>query len=346
MRADAEPLVSVIMPVFNGEAYLQEAVESILTQTHRNLEFIIIDDKSADQGLSLIKKYPDKRIQVIENSLNMGISHSLNRGLDAATGKYIARMDCDDIALPQRLERQVAYLEKNHGIDILGSAIRAFGDKEGVWSCQTDHEAIRAQLLFDCPIYHPTVMLRASAINKHGLRYPCGAEDYRVEDYAFWIKSTRLLKSANLSEALLHYRTHRREADALRKKNVDNLRRGLLNELGVSFDEDDFLCHLSVSSHGQYIPELGYIKSVSSWFHRILQANANSGVYAQHALAALLEKKLWNVFLYVNRQKKGAWPVYRATGFALPGDAGVRKKLFNRLISYRRREQMGSKSSN
>lgn len=105
----SHPLVSIVMPLYNSEAFLKETLESLLCQTYSDFELIIIDDGSVDQSLAIVGSYADKRIRLIEQKTNQGIAATLNRGLDAASGKYIARIDSDDIALPNRLACQVAY---------------------------------------------------------------------------------------------------------------------------------------------------------------------------------------------------------------------------------------------
>ena len=116
-------LVSVIMPVYNGALYLREAIDSILSQTHTNLELIIINDGSNDNSEEIILSYEDNRIRYIINEKNSGICVTLNKGLDIAKGKYIARMDCDDISCPERLQMQIEYMEQNPSIGVLGSDI-------------------------------------------------------------------------------------------------------------------------------------------------------------------------------------------------------------------------------
>src|SRR4029077_20706952 len=108
-----QPLVSVVMPVYNGERYLKEAIESVLFQTYKNLELVVVDDGSVDARKTIILSYSDSRIRLVENTKNSGIVFTRNKGLLAAQGEYIATLDCDDIALPDRIENQVNFLEKN-----------------------------------------------------------------------------------------------------------------------------------------------------------------------------------------------------------------------------------------
>ena len=118
----SHPKVTLLMSVFNGQSYLKEAIESILNQTFEDFEFLIINDASKDNSLRIIQSFDDSRIKLVHNSDNIGLTKSLNKGIDLAKGEFIARMDCDDISLPERLSMQVSFMDKNPDIGILSSA--------------------------------------------------------------------------------------------------------------------------------------------------------------------------------------------------------------------------------
>jgi glycosyltransferase involved in cell wall biosynthesis len=205
------PLVSVLMPVFNGERYLREAVESVLGQTYSNIEFIIIDDGSTDNSYELLLEYQhlDNRISLHRHLENKGLVFSLNECIDLAEGKYLARMDADDICLPERIENQVEFLEKNSEIGILGSAIELFHSiraKSQKWIYPLDDLSIKWELLLSSQFAHPAVMIRKSSLYQMDHFY---SQEYSgFEDYELW---TRLLISncgANLEKILLKHRVH------------------------------------------------------------------------------------------------------------------------------------------
>lgn len=193
------------MPVFNGEQYLAEAVESILAQTFTDFEFIIVNDGSTDGSPALLQRFAERdgRIRVIDNERNLGIVHSLNRGLDACRGQYVARMDADDIALPDRLSRQVAVLEAEPGIVALGGALQYIdaGGKEfgAVRQCVTGKSFLK-----QTPMLHPTTVIRRSALEQSGIRYH---DQYRyAEDYYLWLELSRLGRLSAVPEVVLRYR--------------------------------------------------------------------------------------------------------------------------------------------
>ncbi len=214
------PLVSVIMPVYNGERFLCEAVDSILSQTFRDFEFIVIDDGSADNTPAILRQYcrKDGRIIWLRKSKNEGIVAALNSGLDHARGKYIARMDADDISLPERLEKQVRYLESNLGTGVLGSSAQII-DQQGkplfVVRFPETHALILWSLHFHCPIIHPTVMARRDFFLRAG--------GYRsswphAEDYDLWARMVYQSIFHNLGEVLLQLRKH--DANITQTKSV------------------------------------------------------------------------------------------------------------------------------
>ena len=205
------PQVSVVMPVFNAQRYLAEAVESILAQTWRDFEFVIVDDGSTDRSPKLLERYAvrDSRIKLIRRP-NTGIVGALNDGIAAASGELIARMDADDVALPQRLEKQVAYLAQHPEVVALGSRVTGV-DPYGCVLFHSEHklahEEIDAELLrgVGWAIVHPAAMLRRAAVAAIGGYRP---QFQWVEDLDLFLRLGETGKLANLPEALLRYRQH------------------------------------------------------------------------------------------------------------------------------------------
>ncbi|MBX4199201.1 glycosyltransferase [Candidatus Parcubacteria bacterium] len=204
-----KPTISVLMPVYNGERYVAEAIESILSQTYSDFEFIIINDGSTDSTEKIIKSFNDSRIVYIDNGANLGLSKSFNLGIDRARGEFIARMDADDVSEPKRFERQVQFLKKRPHVGIVGSSMSLI-DEDGrirrVYRRQLDHMNIKFASLFSTPIMHPTIMGRTEVFKTH--HYNEGLSN--SEDYELW--SRLLFESethfANIREPLLRYRTY------------------------------------------------------------------------------------------------------------------------------------------
>jgi hypothetical protein len=192
-----------LMPVYNGAAYLREAIDSILAQSFTDYEFIIINDGSTDSSEEIILSYNDPRIRYVRNERNIKLIATLNKGLDLCTGKYIARMDADDISYPARFEKQVAFMEANPGFGLCGTDIDV---DINTWVRIGDHEYIRFCFLFHNPLCHPTAFIRTAVIREHKLYYP--AEYIHAEEYIFWLHILAHSKCINLDEKLLRYRLH------------------------------------------------------------------------------------------------------------------------------------------
>lgn len=192
MERKTEPRISVIMGVYNGERFLREAVESILSQSYADFEFIICNDCSTDASAELLRQYAarDERIVLLENKKNMGLAATLNHCLTVAKGELIARMDCDDRALPHRFAHQVQWLERHPEVDVLGTGVEYIDDNGEVFGASRSEgdrlfsisDAVRA-----CCVIHPTVMMRAETLRKVG-GYTVNQWTTRAEDYDLWCK--------------------------------------------------------------------------------------------------------------------------------------------------------------
>lgn len=201
------PAVTVLLSVYNDRAYLPAAVDSILAQSFGDFELLIVDDGSTDGTAEYLAALADSRVRVLRNQQNAGLTRSLNRGLDAAAGRYVARMDADDLAGPERLERQVEFLDAYKAVGIVGSgrrlideAGRTIADARAV----PDDVGIRRKCLLGNPFAHPTVMLRRDVLDAHGLRYDPAFRT--AQDYELWTRLLCHTRGANVDEPLVRYR--------------------------------------------------------------------------------------------------------------------------------------------
>jgi len=196
------PRVTVLMPTYNAEKYLREAIESILQQTFTDFEFLIIDDGSTDNSIDIIRSYKDTRIRLVKNGQNIGISRTLNRGIELAASDIIARMDADDISLPDRLKKQYKYLQKHPKCSLVSSNVELISETgESLDRFQPEHDLFYYNLTFLCWIYHPTVMYKRPAIKDLGF-YPLTPS----EDYRLWSKLIRKYLFYNIQDICLKYR--------------------------------------------------------------------------------------------------------------------------------------------
>lgn len=210
-----KPFITVLLPVYNCEKYVFDAIASILNQTYSNFELLIIDDCSTDTTLQICKSFGDERIILIEKEKNSGYTNSLNYGIAIAKGKYIARMDGDDISLPTRFEKQVAFMEANEDVVVCGTTFSIINSTT-VIALPELHEDIKGRLLNGNCIGHPTVMLRKNTLEKHAILY--NPEMEPAEDYDMWTRLITVGKLHNLQETLLLYRVHESQVSNTRNE--------------------------------------------------------------------------------------------------------------------------------
>lgn len=304
------PRVSVVMSVYNGEAYLSEAIESVLDQTMEDFEFIIIDDGSSDGSLEIIKAYAlkDKRIVLI-NRENRGLIASLNEGIEKARGSYIARMDADDIALPERLQIEYDFMQRHPEIGLVGSWIEVLdADVSGqVGRYSVDDAMLRCELLFAPPFAHPTVMIRRDVLMDNALRYDSSYRD--AEDYALWYQLSRVTRMENIPQVLLRYRvlaesvTRVADMDDLsREKTLRGVYGQMLERLGMRLTDDEKTMHYTMTLNTRIARHYFAPKVLSAYFDRLVMANHKQGLFSRQGLLLVLGKKwLWHTMYHLKK---------------------------------------------
>lgn len=199
--------VTVLMPVYNAELYLKEAISSILNQTYRDFTFLIIDDGSLDDSYNIVKSFNDHRIILLKNEKNLGIVKTLNLGFDLIDSEYIVRMDSDDISYPDRLRKQIKFMDAHKHIPVSGTSINLI-DQHGKYirtrKVEISSKSIRSKLLIENELMHPTLILRKSVFNENQFRYKSGYNG--IEDYELWTRMSQNYDFMNIKEVLLKYR--------------------------------------------------------------------------------------------------------------------------------------------
>jgi len=220
------PSISVVMPVFNDEKYLKESIESILLQTYENYEFIIVNDGSTDSSEKIIENYQkqDDRIILLTQD-NQGITKSLNRGIKNSKGKYIARMDADDICDSKRFEFQIEYLEKNPNTDIVGSMVSKISEKGEVIQSLNDlpieDYQIKWHLIFGTPLIHPALMIRKCVFINNG--YYSDRLNF-AQDIEFWRRTSSHVRFYNVPKILFKLRIHNQSTSSMFQNEQNNVR--------------------------------------------------------------------------------------------------------------------------
>lgn len=216
MRKSTYPTVTVLLCTYNDEQYIGETIISILNQTYQNFEFLIVNDGSTDSTKAVIDSFQDDRIRYLEHPKNEGLEESKNRGIDEAKGKYIAYIDGDDLALPNRLEKQVEYMEAHPNIGLCASAIKRFGKKNFILKPPEKDFELRALSLITTPFPHPSCMIRTAVLRKHQLRY---SKDYlAAEDYPFMLSLLEVTEAYCFQTPLLMHRWHEQNTSIVKRE--------------------------------------------------------------------------------------------------------------------------------
>lgn len=232
------PNISVILPAFNAQAYLREAIDSILNQTYTDFEFLIYNDGSTDSTKTIIDSYNDKRIKAFHSDENKGYVHWLNIGLKGAQGKYIARMDADDISLPERFQLQWDFMESHPEVGVCGGQVEIIGSGELVKKPLTDNE-IRWWFFKGNPLAHPSVMIRKSVLDSSNIQYDSTLRP--AEDYDMWWRLAMHTKLANLNDIILKYRYHSTQ-ESTASADIQNIHHqhsflSFCSRLGINIDK-------------------------------------------------------------------------------------------------------------
>jgi glycosyltransferase involved in cell wall biosynthesis len=302
MKTNTElPLVTVLMPVYNSELHLKEAIESILNQSYKKIEFLIINDGSTDNSEKIILSYSDSRIRYLKNEINLKLIKTLNLGIKAAKGKYIARMDADDISLSKRIEKQVLYLEKHEEIGILGCDFEIINKNNNdarfnrlikTVKYPTENAIIKFNLIFNNVILHPATMFKKEIFNVHNIFFE---EEYlHVEEYRLWTKYINKTKFANLPETLFLYRVHEKQISSIHQfiqaENALKVQIEYLETLGYKLNKTESTQIVSFLKNNERIIEIP-IKLIVNF---IKETNT---IFKNAEIEKNLNKKLKNLLI-------------------------------------------------
>ncbi|MBI5646225.1 MAG: glycosyltransferase family 2 protein [Ignavibacteriae bacterium] len=295
------PLVSVLIPLHNAAPFVCEAISSVAV-AHRAfaLEILVFDDASTDDGADRVRALNLPYLRLLSSPVHQGIVRGLNTLLGEARGKYIARMDADDVADPRRIVIQSAYLDAHRDIDMCGTWMRSFGTPFPVtWSYPELHEDIRAELLFNPALIHGTAMFRRDLMERCDMRF---SEDYpHAEDYEWIVRLSRHARLANVQRSLYNYRVHpgqtasRKRAE--QRATTRRIQAQLLSELGLHLSDQSQLTHEQLA-YWRIPRRLDALDALHDWLHGLEQANARSGVYDPRALRNMCARRFFHVCDY------------------------------------------------
>jgi len=302
------PRVTVFIPVHNRQRYITTAVDSILAQTFTDFELLVVDDGSTDATLDVLAGYTDPRLRVEANPRNLGIPATRNRGLELARGDYIALLDSDDAARPNRLARQVATLDRHPELAQIGSACDFMGaDGQRIHRVRRPPQGaddVAASLAFFCALTNRTIMARTAILREHGY-----SDDFsRCQDYDLHQRMSRTQRMANLGDILVCGREHggrfTRQTDALGRDRKREICRRALIEAGVTPGEADLDRHYALARPGKLGAALNedYLDWSEQWLAQLDAANRRSRRYVPEALTRVMTERWAQVCWHARRQ--------------------------------------------
>lgn len=305
-----KPLVSVLMAVYNGEKYIDQAIESILTQTFTNFELLIVNDGSIDRSVAIINSYKDRRIHLVHHEINQGLVATRNYLLELAQGDYIATLDCDDISVPKRLATQVAFMERHPDVAVCGSWVKTTGKQKFLWRYPTDSNIILARMLFDCPIANSSSMIRRMMLIRHN-NYFYRSGYAPAEDYDLWSRVSRHSRIANIPKILIYYRIHDQQtSNQVRVIDGDihagRVRREQIERLGIEPTKEDSVIHQQLGMW-MFQPNHEFVLQAKVWLERLQEANRQRLIYPEPTFSQVLGER-W--YLTCRRATKLGWWVW------------------------------------
>ncbi|MEQ9363129.1 MAG: glycosyltransferase family 2 protein [Leptospirales bacterium] len=344
----ALPSISVLMPVYNAERFVEKAIRSVLNQTFKDFELVIVNDGSRDRSVEIIEAFDDSRIRLVHNEQNMGLARVRNRLLELARAPYIAWLDSDDYSEATRLRVQFDYLENNSSAVLCGGFVRPFDHDSGrsgrVWQYPTDPQETKVRLLFDDPLATSAVMVRRNVFVDHKIEFRL--EYPPAEDYDVWERVAQHGDILNLNRVLTHYRIHANQSStAGRDREIESVRKiqeRQLNRFGIVASGEEREVHLKFGLNDyslEYIDAAAFSGSRESsegvrspgafedaaetWLERLLAHNEDCGFYQKTAFRAVIADR-WYRVCYA-RWKTGWWAFRRYRASPLAAINGARR---------------------
>ncbi len=270
---------SVVIPVYNKAPYLQECLESVFAQRFTAFEVIAVDDASTDESLEVLRSFDDPRLRVVVLEHNVGPGAAAQEAMDRAQGEYILRVDADDIQLPDRFGRQVAYLDEHRGVGLLGGAVEVMGDSVTRRDRPATDVDLRAQLLFGVAVFQPTSAFRRSVLIDHDIRYGAHWPRYG-EDWMLQARIAKHTAMANLTEPLVRYRHGPQGVSFGRDKGAEigDLIGDVFQEIGHGPPTDaQVALHAMAMKVMPAAVDAATVRDLRRWLDALVEWNAGSG---------------------------------------------------------------------
>ena len=289
--------VTVLMPNYNNEAFLREAIDSILNQTFGDFIFLIVDDGSTDRSIEIINSYTDPRIRLAVKEKNSGIVDALNKGIDLVETNYFVRMDGAGLSAPDRIRLLYDFMEAHPEVGVCGSHLRLFGDHNEVWRMELDPERIKSKLVYTNSASHAPSIFRTEVLKKNKIYYT-NNHPY-MEDYDLFFRLKNLTQFAHLDHVLYDYRVLQHNSTVKNRHTILQRKRNMyvqvLGELGIEPSERNIDLHVQLFLVD--IPLTYPICDYREWVHTLLRHNAERKRYPQEAFRSFMDKT-WRGFFF------------------------------------------------
>ncbi|MFT3992672.1 MAG: glycosyltransferase family 2 protein [Dysgonomonas sp.] len=286
------PKVSVLMPVYNAQKYLAEAIDSIIAQTYSDWELIIINDGSTDDSENIILSYKDSRIKYSKNTQNRGLIYTRNKMIELASGEYLAFLDSDDIAYPERLKHQIDFLDKNPDYGLCGTwseMINEQGSKIKKLQLSDQNDEIQCTLLFSSTFVQSSIMIRKQLLIEHPYdeKYPL------AEDFDLWCRLSRVCKLSNIPICLTKYRWHSSNISKSKKERLDELVKNIykkeLQIIGLDANDNELNIHSAIRDRSILpIPNNQFFPQLKTWLQKLSTSALSSNHYDRDTLMATI----------------------------------------------------------
>lgn len=301
--------VTVLITYFNKGAFVEEAVRSVLDSSFSDLEVLVVDDASTDGGLDHIQAIGDPRVRILSSLVNTGRAAAANRGFEAARGEYVAILDADDRMMPDRLERQVAFMDAHVEVGVSGGYLRAFGRNENELHVPADDAEARAFVLFGMPVFYPTCIIRRSVLEQTGVRCDPAWRTPGM-DHVFMLRLLLRTRIANLPVVLTEYRRGEQNMRHGRDDRADRLliTTELFRVLGLPTDDRGPELFHTLDGHSPSPPDAKMVKAIHTWMDRFRALNRSNAWFDTQHLEVQLQKR-WNQLFHVlpDHDPNAAW---------------------------------------
>lgn len=330
--------LTVFMPVYNGEKYLKDSIQSILDQTYNDFKFLIINDGSTDESVNIINSFNDQRIKLVNNSQNKGLVYTRNKGFELANAEFIAFIDSDDISFSTRIEEELDFLLKNPDYGICSSSVETFGDfGDGFWGYPEDYEDIKTRSLFKCQIYNSATIINANLFKRYNLRYNDGF--HLAEDYDLWTRSLEKIKAHNIQKPLVRIRLHNdsichTKQHILKQKTLD-VYKNLINKLGIIPSEEELELHFALGEYSSLTNINNYVEKTENWLSKLIKGNISNNVYNSKNFNIMIDKIWFETCNQYIKNNSGCWAKYNNPIFKkqIKYNHSHKRKIFYRSIT-------------